>query len=274
VRILGIVYPSLDLRRVSFHRGLPHLLDWTGHMAITLPSLAPRGGRVYVRSSAWDPGSVDGLGLVLHEGFHLLQLQESGWGLGLARPFVVLYLACAAANRFRYRDHPMESDAYRVAGRRRSRFETSVDPALLPSRYLAGEPAGEPDCGCPDLADFARCCAPAVAEASGVAFWRKLAASTPGYAPLARAARRLASPQVDRPGRLAFFAGAAVLAALAGFLASLWLLLWWAVAALLALGELLVLAAGALAYGAVAVVAGMAGLARFAPALVKRSSGR
>src|SRR5262245_54682275 len=174
--LLRIVYPRLDLRRVSFHRGMPHLLGWTANTAITLPAFAPRGGRVYLRPSAWDPGSAYGLGLVLHEAFHLLQLQESGWGLGLARPFVVLYLACAAGNGFRYRGHPMETEAFRVAGGRRSRFETAVDPALLPLPYLAGEPG----CDCPDLDELARCCAPAVAEASGIAFWRKLALSTPG----------------------------------------------------------------------------------------------
>jgi hypothetical protein len=93
-----------------------------------------------------------------------------------------------------------------------------------------------------------------VTEASGVAFWPRLAASAPGYAPLARAARRLASS-----GPLARLAAAAP-AALAGLLAAAWLLVWWIAAALLALGEWLLLAAGALAYGV------LAGLARLAAA--------
>src|SRR5215207_7347036 len=180
-RLLGILYPRLDRRRASFHRGLPHLLNLIPHQAITLPALAPRSGRVYIRPDCWRPGSVEGLGLFVHEGYHLLQLQESGWGLGLARPFIVLYLACAAANRFRYEGHPMESDAYRVAGRRASVFEAAVDPALVPVAHLAGEPG----CECPDLGPLASCCAPAVTEASGLAFWRKLALSTPGFRPLA-----------------------------------------------------------------------------------------
>jgi len=43
-------------------------------------------------------------------------MQETGPGLGLVRPFVLLYLACAAGSGFRYRSHPLEIDAYRVAG--------------------------------------------------------------------------------------------------------------------------------------------------------------
>jgi hypothetical protein len=75
----------------------------------------------------------------------------------MIRPFLILYLACAGGNGFRYSSHPMEVDAYALAGRRQSLFECTV---------AAG-------------------CEPPPVAASGVSFWRKLAASTPGGAPLA-----------------------------------------------------------------------------------------
>jgi hypothetical protein len=153
-RALSALYPALDLGRVRFHRGLPHVL---GRMAdgITLPGvLSPRRCRIYVQPRCWRPETPDGLGLLAHEAFHALQMQEAGPGLGLVRPFVVLYLACAAGNGFLYRGHPMEDDAYGMAGRRRSRFESACE------------------CG-GVLEDIA-------VHTSGLSFWRRLAASAPG----------------------------------------------------------------------------------------------
>jgi len=139
--------------------------------------------RIYVRPDCWQPETDDGFSLLAHEAFHALQMQEAGPGLGMVRPFLILYLACAGGNGFRYSRHPMEVDAYAVAGRRRSLFERTV---------AAG---GEP---------------PPV-TASGVFFWRKLVASTPGSA--------LLSP--------------------------LWLLAWTAAAAVLAAARLAVEGVGA-----------------------------
>jgi hypothetical protein len=128
--VLARVYPTLDLSRVGFHRGLPHVLNLFAIEAITLPATLSLGRtRVYFRPRAWDPDSTDGVALLLHEAFHALQLQESGRGPGLLRPFIVLYLACAAANRFRYAGHPLEEAAYEVAGRAGSRFERGVRAA-------------------------------------------------------------------------------------------------------------------------------------------------
>ncbi len=150
-RLLAVSYPTLDLRRVSFHRGLPHLLRWAAH-GITLSAvLSPFGCRIYIQPRRLDTASVDGLGLLVHEAFHALQMQEAGPGLGLLRPFIVLYLACAAGNGFQYHRHPMERDAYRIAGRGRSLFECA---------------GGAPGC--------------VSVETSGLRFWRKLATSTPG----------------------------------------------------------------------------------------------
>lgn len=257
-QVLGLVFPRLDRRRIRYHRGLPHLLNWIPNQAITLPALAPRAGSVYIHRDCCEIDSLDRMGLYVHESYHLLQLQESGWGLGLARPFIVLYLACAAANRFRYEGHPMESDAYRVAGKRRSLFEAAVGPDLLPLGFVRGEPG----CSCPDFGSLSGCCAPAVTEASGVAFWRKLAASTPGYAPLVRLARLLAAPRgsgvAARLARAVLGLAAAVPLALAGLLVAAWLLVWSLAAAVLAGAELLVLGAGALAAGSLAFLAALA----------------
>lgn len=159
-RVLRSLYPGLDLDAVSFHLGLPHFLSLAGNVAITLPALlAPRRTRVYVDPRHWKPESVEGLGTLAHEAYHALQAQEAGWGWGPFRPFLMLYLACAAANGFRYRGHPMEEDAYALAGHRRSQFETTF--AAAHPEVIERDSAG------------------LAATSSQLRFWRKLAASTP-----------------------------------------------------------------------------------------------
>jgi hypothetical protein len=153
-RTLAALYPSLDLDRVRFHRGLPHLLKGAGD-GITLPGvLSARLCRIYVKSRLWRPRTRSWLDLLAHEAFHALQMQETGWGIGLIRPFIILYLACAAGNGFRYAGHPMENDAYCMAGRRDSLFERTCRCGGAPEEIAVGT--------------------------SGVAFWRLLAASIPG----------------------------------------------------------------------------------------------
>jgi hypothetical protein len=154
---LAALFPTLDLRRLSFHRGLPHLLrSRTQGMALPAPLSAVRC-RIYIRPDCWFPETDEGFSLLAHEAFHALQMQEAGPGLGMVRPFLILYLACAAGNGFFYSTHPMELEAYAVAGRRRSLFERTV--------AAGGVPAPVP--------------------ASGVRFWRKLAMSSPGGVALA-----------------------------------------------------------------------------------------
>lgn len=151
--MLAALYPSLDLGRVRFHRGLPHFLEGIAN-GITLPgALSPRLCRIYIEPCHWSPETPHGLDLLAHEAFHALQMQEAGWGLGLVRPFIILYLACAAGNGFLYRGHPMEDDAYCVAGRPGSPFA---------SVCACGGPVEE-----------------IAVHASGVAFWRRLAESAP-----------------------------------------------------------------------------------------------
>ncbi|HJX27262.1 MAG TPA: hypothetical protein VJ885_05070 [Thermoanaerobaculia bacterium] len=155
-QVLAELYPTLDLGRVRFHLGLPHFLRNVAD-GITLPGvLSPRLCRIYIRRRSWRPASPNGLGLLAHEAYHALQMQEAGPGLGLIRPFIVLYLACAAGNGFRYAGHPLEDDAYSVAGRSYCPFEGAC---------AAGHPL-----------------APIAVRSSGLRFWQRLTASAPGGA--------------------------------------------------------------------------------------------
>lgn len=215
--VLRSLYPGLDLDAVSFHLGLPHFLSLAGNVAITLPALlAPRRTRVYVDPRHWHPESVEGLGTLAHEAYHALQVQEGGWGWGPFRPFLMLYLACAAANRFRYRGHPMEEDAYVLAGNRRSRFETTFAAAAPES--IERDSAG------------------LAAASSELRFWRKLAASTPVarrcYVPAPRSSRRLW-----------------LLGALGALPVAAWLLFWGLATGLIWLARLLVESVGAAVAG-------------------------
>jgi hypothetical protein len=232
--IFGVVYPRLDRRRCSFHRGFPHFIKLSPNQAITLPAtFSTRQVRVYIHPDYWKPESVRGRGLFLHEAFHILQVQDvwQGRGLGFLRPFTVLYFACGAANRFRYDGHPMETDAYRIAGYPSSLFEQT-----------ASEPF--------ELAHFCGSCDPVVTAASGIDFWGKLVASTPGFSRLAAAARRLGGP-VDSGTRLRWLLALipALPLALVAFLgAVLWLFLWTAAAAFVGLAQGLVEVVGAAAF--------------------------
>ena len=160
-RLVRTLYPTLDLDAVRFYQGVPHLIRWTGGEAITIPApLARRRTCVYVDPEHYDTGSVEGIGTLLHEAYHALQAQEIGWGLGPFRPFLALYFACGAANGFRYEGHPLEVDAYVLAGRRHSRFELA----------FAGEERPDPEAAI--LAELA-------AASSGVRSWPALARSLP-----------------------------------------------------------------------------------------------
>jgi hypothetical protein len=206
-RLVRTLYPTLDLGAVRFHRGLPHLVRLLGSEAVTIPApLARRRTCVYVDPAHWDTGSVEGIGTLLHEAYHALQAQEAGWGLGPFRPFLLLYFAAGAANRFQYEGHPMEEAAYLLAGRRHSRFESTCGGTL------------------PD---------PAAVEhlaplASGLRFWRDLARSVPFV-------RRLAVAEPIPPAA----------ALLLPFPVTAWLLVWSVALVLAWLGWLLVAGIGA-----------------------------
>ncbi len=214
-RVIATLLPGLDLGRVSFHLGMPHLARRTGSVAITLPAPLSRRIRIYVDPRHWDPGSPEGLGTLIHEAYHALQAQECGRSWGPFQPFLILYFAAGAANRFRYRGHPMEEAAYRLAGRPGSRFESTF--AAWRADFAALD---EPCC---DLA----------APASGLRFWRDFARSIP-------VVRRLAAAE-PLP-----FAIAALILPLP---VAVWLLGWSAVAVLAWLARLLFEGTGALIAG-------------------------
>jgi hypothetical protein len=226
-RLVSAVYPTLDLDAVSLHRGLPHLLKGMARGMALPAALSPRRIRIYIRPRFLEARTVEGLGLLLHEAFHALQIQELGPGLGTLHPFILLYLAAAGGSGFVYWRHPMELDAYQVAGRQRSQFEKACSAAPLARWYGLAAEVGEGPGRPPEWP---------VVPSSGLAFWRRLAASTPG-------ARR--------------FTGFSGLAAAAPLIA-LWLLAWALVTAALWLTRLLVEAAGA---AAAALLWGLAALA-------------
>ncbi len=217
-RLLRTLYPTLDVGAVRLYQGLPHLTRLLGSEAFTMPApLARRRTCIYVDPRYYDTGSIAGIGTLLHEAYHALQAQEAGWGLGPFRPFLLLYFAAGAANRFRYRGHPMEEAAYLLAGRRHSRFESAF-----------------PDWR-GDLTVLEAPCRGLAVPASGLRFWRDLARSVPFV-------RRLAAAEPIPLGVAALVLPLPVAA---------WLLVWSVAVALAWLGWLLVVGIGA---GAVAVV--------------------
>jgi hypothetical protein len=96
--LLAAIYPTIRWERVTFYEGLPAWVQRFTRGAITLPdALSTRGIHVYVGEGQWNPCTPRGLGLLVHECFHVLQFQErlKGVGLGPLRVFALQYLARA-----------------------------------------------------------------------------------------------------------------------------------------------------------------------------------
>lgn len=125
-RRLEKIYPSVDWSRVRFFIGWPHLLKQSSFSAITLPDPhSLRRVNIYFQKEAWQPEHPKGFSTIVHEGYHVLQLFQAagGKGVGLVRPFIIRYLMGWAASGFSYQQHPMEKEAYQVAGTRDSLLE-------------------------------------------------------------------------------------------------------------------------------------------------------
>ncbi len=262
--LLAAVYPRLDLSRVDFRLGMPHVLRLGPYEAITLPeAFGVRRVGIYVRPRSFRTDEVEGLGILVHEAYHALQIQEmlGGWGLGLVRPFPVLYLACAAANGFGYDGHPIETDAYLHAGRRASRFDRSCRACSeAGEEFSTSALFGRAD----DL----------VVATSGIEFWRKSGRSA-GLAPLGRWGAALGRGWNETPRRRPMLLLAVVallpLAVLALVWWALWLSVWTATAAIL--WGLSILVAGAAA-GVAAGLYGVGALLRLAPTGAGADSGK
>jgi hypothetical protein len=121
--VLHALYPTLAWRHVSFHLGIPTALLPFTRVAITLPApLGVRAVRVHVAHDQWAPCTTPGLGLLVHEAFHVLQFQQRlrGMGVGVLRAFTLQYLAFAAVqggargNRYEEPAYAQE-DAFRAA---------------------------------------------------------------------------------------------------------------------------------------------------------------
>lgn len=227
---LQVVYPTVDWGRVRFYEGWPHVIGFSPNTAITLPdTYTPHRINVYFKPGRWNPCDGSGLGLLAHEGFHALQICDvlNGFGLGFARPFLAQYLACWAANGFKYPDHPMENAAYGVAGRSTSLVERCCESTRLPCDCSAGPPSVDET----GLRDFERHCAGVVQKTSGIDFWRDVADSTPKLR-----------------GRYTVF----------GVFSLLWLLLWSGVTLALWLLKIVIELAGVVACGLLWSLTGIA----------------
>ena len=93
--LLAALYPTVRWEKVSFYEGLPGWVQRFTQGAITLPDpLGTHGIHVFVAEGKWNPCTARGLGLIVHECFHVLQFQErlKGIGLGPLRVFTLQYL--------------------------------------------------------------------------------------------------------------------------------------------------------------------------------------
>lgn len=97
--LLGALYPTVRWEVVELFEGLPATVRRFTSGAITLPHpLSTHRLRIYFAEGQWRPCMHAGIGLIVHEAFHILQFQErlGGVGLGPLRGFALQYLARAA----------------------------------------------------------------------------------------------------------------------------------------------------------------------------------
>lgn len=237
--LLKFIYPTVDWSNVVFHEGLPLVLAAGTQKAVVVPDWwTPCVVRVYFRPGEWDPCTCRGLGIIVHEGFHVLQIYDSGQcGVFMVRPFTILYLACLAGVGFDYNKHPMEPPAFAVedAYNECCRIENrpcdcgTSPPTLIPSR----------------LEKFKSVCSHVVQTSSGLEFFSGMGNCTPGLTALDQAAHWLVDkgceserPSATRSERgdplaarnwivcLLALIPAALLWIIAGVLYVAWLVLW------------------------------------------------
>lgn len=106
-RLLGQIYPAMDLDRVRFYDGLPLY-------AFAKPSAITVGSNVHFREGKFDPCSCEGVALMAHELYHVHQ-GAGGFGFWFLRRFYLKYLWLWAKAGFRRGlKHPLEEPAYKL----------------------------------------------------------------------------------------------------------------------------------------------------------------
>jgi hypothetical protein len=234
--VLEFVYPTVDWDRVTLHLGFPHVIGWSDKSAVTLPgTFSLRQTHIYFKEDKWDPCSCDGLGLIVHEGFHVHQIQDvlGGYGLGLFNPSTISYLACWAGNGFSYDGHNAEDEAYAVAGRSTSLYDACCSKlGTLPC-----------DCRCvpptidqAGLQNFETDCRDVIQSSSGGHFWRDFAGCVPGLEQLGEWAEDF------WPLYIVY-----------GVYYVVWLIVWGVVALLAAIGQVVAAIVGGIVSGIVGV---------------------
>lgn len=114
LRLLEAIYPTVDWSKVRFYDGLPWFARLSqGTNAITLPGKYGLDS-IHIYFQDFNPCTCEGMGTIIHEGFHVLQYNDIGtFGVGWIRPFMIQYFACCfKLGKDCYDEHPMENGAY------------------------------------------------------------------------------------------------------------------------------------------------------------------
>lgn len=150
--LLQGIYPTIDWQKVRFYKGLPWFMRGSYINAIVLPATWRRR-HIHIYFAIYQPNTLAGLSTIIHEGFHVLQYQDLGTGIGFLRRFMVCYLAdyfqlffkninkkgYRIANNIAYQQHPMEISAYaqdRNFSQHCLRNKMQISPAQLPSKLI------------------------------------------------------------------------------------------------------------------------------------------
>jgi hypothetical protein len=287
--LLRFIYPGVNWSRVRFHDGIPPIIN-VGQNAITLPSPVlwePNLVRVFFQSGLWDPcicgGMGRGLTLIVHEGMHVRQIWDTGWdGVGLIRPFIMLYLSCWVSVGFNYAANPLEVQAVAV--------ETDFNGCCTVDRRPCDCSTDPPTLDEAALQRFRDNCPHVVRTSSELSFFGSIAECIPGLQSLNRAAiglirngcksEDLAGPSIDDevpigpvggtgeeapPSRVSGSVRKCVLAGLAAVVLWIlfalyylvWLVVWFLVSIVITILKVIVDIVGLLTTGAVWLAAGV-----------------
>lgn len=113
MKMLSVIYPTLDWDRVSFYEGLPWFTPLVAPYvtAQVLPDFYSFGKyRIYLKKI--DESRAQCLADIAHEGFHILQAMHfgKGYGIGFLRGFMIYYLVLFFTQG--YRMNSLEIPAY------------------------------------------------------------------------------------------------------------------------------------------------------------------